>query len=107
MDADVEIDYTARPNASPYETDFASKVKEATYKAIGRRDVMWLPSLVIGFTDSRLVRPLGNIVYNFSPGNPDSESAKERIHDEDESTDIKGLVIRTNMLVTLACDVLG
>ena len=104
---EISVDYTAMPSASPYDTPFAQQVKRATEIALSREDLIWVPCITTGFTDSRLVRPLGTIVYNFSPSHPDADPDKAGAHCVDESVEIAGLVTRTKMLVALAWNVLG
>jgi len=103
---EIGVDYTAVPSASLYDTPFAQQVKRATEIALGREDLIWVPCLTTGFTDSRWVRPLGTIVYNFSPAHPDADPDKAGAHCVDESVDIASLVTRTKMLVALAWNVL-
>lgn len=103
---EIQVDYTAVPSTSPYDTPFAEQVKQATEIALGREDLIWVPCITTGFTDSRLVRPLGVIVYNFSPSHPDADPDKAGAHCVDESVDIASLVTRTKMLVALAWNVL-
>jgi acetylornithine deacetylase/succinyl-diaminopimelate desuccinylase-like protein len=103
---DIQVKYTAVPSTSEYETSFAEQVKRATQAALDRRDLLWVPCITTGFTDSRLVRPLGTIVYNFSPSHPDSDPDLVGAHCVDESVDIASLVTRTKMLVALAWNVL-
>jgi acetylornithine deacetylase/succinyl-diaminopimelate desuccinylase-like protein len=103
-----ELVYTAVPSASPYDTPFAAALRRATAAVTGRADLAWLPSLVTGFTDSRLVRPLGTVVYGFSPAAPDSDmTVPNNIHAANESTEVHSLLFRTKLLIALACDVLG
>ncbi len=103
---DISVEYTAVPSTSPYETAFAEQVRRATEVALGRDDLLWIPCITTGFTDSRLIRPLGTIVYNFSPSHPDADPDKVGAHCADESVDIASLVTRTKMLVALAWNVL-
>ena len=102
-----ELVYTAVPSASSFQTDFAAAVRRATETVTGRRDLLWLPSLTIGFTDARLVRPLGAIVYGFGPGHPDSDpNFPSGVHGMNENTEIRGLLLMTKLFVALAWDVL-
>jgi acetylornithine deacetylase/succinyl-diaminopimelate desuccinylase-like protein len=103
-----ELVYTAVPSASPYDTEFAAAVRRATEAATGRRDLLWLPTLTTGFTDSRLVRPLGVTVYDFGPGHPEADpNFPHGVHGANENTEIRGLLLMTKMFVALACDVLA
>jgi acetylornithine deacetylase/succinyl-diaminopimelate desuccinylase-like protein len=103
-----ELTYTAVPSASPYGTDFTAALQRAGEAVLGRDDIVWLPGLTTGFTDSRLVRPLGIAAYGFSIGHPDVDpDFPSGVHGVDESSDIRSLTLRTKFLVALACDVLG
>lgn len=103
---EIVIDCTAAPSSSPYDTPFAQEVRRATQIALGRDDLIWVPCLTTGFSDSRLVRPMGTIVYNFTPSHPDADPDKTGAHCVDESVDIASLVASTKMLVALAWNVL-
>lgn len=103
---DISVDYTAVPSISHHDTPFADEVKQATEIALGREDFVWVPCITTGFTDSRLVRPLGTIVYNFSPSHPDADPDMSGAHCVDESADVASLITRTKMLVALAWNVL-
>ncbi len=105
-DVQIVIQYTAEPNASPYDTPFAEAIRRATAKVLGRDDLLWLSGLTIGFTDSRFLRPLGTVVYNFAPGNPAKGLPLSMAHGTDESTDIEGLVIGTKMMLAIAWETL-
>jgi acetylornithine deacetylase/succinyl-diaminopimelate desuccinylase-like protein len=98
---------TAVPSASPADTPFAAAVRKATALAIGRDDFAWAPGLTAGFTDSRLVRPLGVIVYDFAPAHPDANPNLYGAHNQNESQDIASLMVQTRMFLALAWDVLG
>jgi len=105
-DVQIAIHYTAEPNASPYDTPFAAAIRRATASVLGRDDLLWLPGLTTGFTDSRFLRPLGTVVYNFAPGNPAKGLPLSMAHGTDESTDIEGLVIGTKMMLAIAWETL-
>lgn len=103
------INYTAVPSASPYDGDgeyFSARVRAATRTALGRENLTFLPSLTMGFTDSRLVRHLCPVIYGFLPGHPDADPTKGGAHNINESTDIESLILSTRMLVELAYDLL-
>jgi acetylornithine deacetylase/succinyl-diaminopimelate desuccinylase-like protein len=104
------INYTAVPSASPYSgpaVPFVEQLHAATRAALGRDDVQFVQGLTVGFTDSRLVRPLGPIIYGFLPSHPDADTSKGGAHNINESTDIESLILSTKMLVALAYDLLG
>jgi acetylornithine deacetylase/succinyl-diaminopimelate desuccinylase-like protein len=107
-DVSYELTYTALPSTSPYGTDFTDALQRAGEAVLGRDDLIWLPGLTTGFTDSRLVRPLGVAAYGFSIGHPDVDpDFPSGVHGVDESSDIRSLILRTKFLIALACDVLG
>ncbi len=106
--ASYELAYTAVPGASPYDTPLAAALRRATSAAAGRNDLIWLPSLVTGFTDSRLVRPLGIVTYGFGPAHPDADlTILGNAHGANESTDLRSLIFKTKILVALAYELLG
>ena len=106
--ASYELIYTAVPNASPYDTPLTAAIQRATALAAGRDDLKWLPSLTTGFTDSRLVRPLGIVTYGFSPGHPAADlNHPAGVHGANESSEVATLLFRTKLLLALALDLLG
>ena len=62
-----EIRTTAVPSASPADDWFLGQLETATKAALGRDDLRFVPGLTTGFTDSRLVRPVGVTAYGFHP----------------------------------------
>jgi acetylornithine deacetylase/succinyl-diaminopimelate desuccinylase-like protein len=105
--ATYELIYTAESNASPYDTPLTAAIQRATARAAGRSDLQWLPSLTTGFTDSRLVRPLGIITYGFSPGHPGADlNHPAGVHGANESSEVATLLFRTKLLAALALDLL-
>jgi acetylornithine deacetylase/succinyl-diaminopimelate desuccinylase-like protein len=106
--ASYELIYTAVPNASPYDTPLTAALQRATALAAGRSDLKWLPSLTTGFTDSRLVRPLGIVTCGFSPGHPAADlNHPAGVHGTNESSEVATLLFRTKLLLALALDLLG
>lgn len=106
-DVSWELVCTATPSASPADHPFAEAVRRATAIAIGREDFGWLPGLTTGFTDARLVRPLGTVVYGFAPSHPDVDPNLYGAHNKNESQDIASLITQTRMLVALAWQTLA
>ena len=102
-----EIDYMAVPNASPFETDFAQRVRAATALAIDNEDVQFIPGISTGFTDSRFTRPLNIVTYGFSGSHPDDDPMLSRAHGTDESVGIKSLISGTKVMLALAYDLLA
>lgn len=98
----VEVIETAVSNASTYDSELADHVMAATKAAVGRDDLEFVPGLTVGFTDSRFVRPLGNVAYGFMPGHPDSDPGKSGAHNINESIDLNTIVTITRYLVALA-----
>ena len=45
---EIDIDYMSIPNASPFETELAERIKISTAKAFERDDIQWVPSLSTG-----------------------------------------------------------
>lgn len=100
----VEVIETAVSNASTYDSELADHVMAATRRAVGRDDIEFVPGLTVGFTDSRFVRPLGNVAYGFMPGHIDSDPSKSGAHNINESIDLNTIVTITRYLVALAWD---
>jgi acetylornithine deacetylase/succinyl-diaminopimelate desuccinylase-like protein len=106
-DVSWDLTRTATPSASPAGHPFAESLRRATAAALGRDDFAWAPGLTTGFTDSRLIRPLGTIVYDFGPAHPDADPSLDGAHNKNESMDIASLVVQTRMFLALAWDVLS
>ncbi len=106
--ASYELIYTAVPNASPYDTPLSAAIRSATAAASGRNDLKWLPGLSTGFTDSRLVRPLGGVVYGFGPAYPGSDLMHPSgVHGANESSEVANLLFMTRVFLALTLELLG
>jgi acetylornithine deacetylase/succinyl-diaminopimelate desuccinylase-like protein len=102
-----EITTTAIPSASAYDSPLAAHVQRATRRALGRDDLRFFPGLTTGFTDSRLVRPLGTIAYGFTPSHPESDPSLDGAHNINESASIDDAMVMTRMFAALAWDLLA
>lgn len=98
----VEVIQTAVSNASTFDHEFADRVMTATRAAIGEPDITFVPGLTVGFTDSRFVRPLGDIAYGFMPSHPAADPSKSGAHNINESIDLESIHSITRYLVALA-----
>jgi acetylornithine deacetylase/succinyl-diaminopimelate desuccinylase-like protein len=105
--ASLELEVTAISNASPLDSPFVDQIRRATALALGRDEVLLIPGLTVGFTDSRCVRPLGTQAYGFAPICPDTDTVRPGVHGVDEAMEIENLVMRTKMQVALAYLTLG
>jgi len=104
---EITIAQTAETSASPYPTAFAEALKRATAHAVARADLLWLPGLTAGFTDSRFVRRLGTTAYGFAPQALDPDTGTpEGVHGRDERMPIESLRVLLRMLVALAWEML-
>ncbi|MCC6791869.1 MAG: peptidase dimerization domain-containing protein, partial [Thermomicrobiales bacterium] len=92
---------TAVPSASPADAAFLANIEAATKAAVRRDDLTFVPGITTGFTDSRLVRPLGVVAYGFHPSHPNSDPSKDGAHNANESVSIEDLVTQTRMMVAL------
>ena len=104
---EIEIDYMAVPNSSPFDTEFAQRIKDNTAKALEREDIRWVPAISTGFTDSRFTRPLGIITYGFNGSHPEDDPLLTKAHGTDESVGIKSLISGTKIMLALAYDILA
>lgn len=103
----VEIIETAVSNSSPFDSPFRGFVEQATKDATGMTDIRFIPGLTVGFTDSRFVRPLGNVTYGYIPSHPNDDPAKSGAHNINESAGIDSLITATRFHVALAWRLLG
>jgi acetylornithine deacetylase/succinyl-diaminopimelate desuccinylase-like protein len=107
LDVAVDVQYTAVSNASPAATPFVETVRGALAAALGSEDFRLVPSITVGFTDSRFLRPLGTQVYGFGPHHPDAEPVRAGVHGNNEFMEISSLLLRTKFAVALALQTLG
>ena len=105
-DVEFDIDYTAVPSLTPYDTPFAAQVRQASETAMDGSEAVWIPTFSTGFTDSRFVRQMGIPTYGFQLSHPEDDPDLSNIHGTNESIDIRSLIIGTKMLVALAYNVL-
>jgi acetylornithine deacetylase/succinyl-diaminopimelate desuccinylase-like protein len=106
LDVSVDVQYTAVSNASPADSPFLGTIRDALAHALGGTHFRLVPSLTVGFTDSRFLRPLGTQVYGFAPHHPDAEPARAGVHGNNEFMEIDSLLLRTKYAIALACGTL-
>jgi acetylornithine deacetylase/succinyl-diaminopimelate desuccinylase-like protein len=99
-----EIDNMAVSNASPFESDFATRIRSATEVALDRTDLRWAPLVSTGFTDSRFTRPLGTVTYGFVGMDPTDDPMLRMEHGTDESVAVASLETGARVMVALAAD---
>src|SRR5690606_24884281 len=97
-----EVIETAVSNASPYDSPFREAVEAATRDAIGVDDIAFVPGISVGFTDSRFVRPLGNVTYGFVPSAPTDDPSRSGAHNINESIGIDSVIAATKLHAALA-----
>jgi acetylornithine deacetylase/succinyl-diaminopimelate desuccinylase-like protein len=102
LDVSVDVQYTAVSNASPADSPFLGTIRDALAQALGGTEFRLVPSLTVGFTDSRFLRPLGTQVYGFAPHHPDAEPARAGVHGNNEFMEIDSLLLRTRYAIALA-----
>jgi acetylornithine deacetylase/succinyl-diaminopimelate desuccinylase-like protein len=102
LDVSVDVYYTAESNASPADSPFVEAIRAALGQALAKPDVKIVPSLTVGFTDSRFVRPLGAEVYGFGPHHPDAERLRSGVHGNNEFMEIDSLLVRTKFALALS-----
>ncbi len=107
QNTELNLDFMAVANSSPFETGFVDRIKNAMSMALGRDDIRWVPGVSTGFTDSRFTRQLGTDTYGFSGRHPDDDPLEEKVHGTDESIGIRSLVSGTRAMVSLAYDMLA
>jgi len=96
-----ELDVWAISNSSSAVSPFIDIMKRATELVLDQEIIM-VPSITIGFTDSRCVRPFGTEVYGYAPLTPDSDITRTGIHGINEVMEIENLVFRTKIQIALA-----
>jgi acetylornithine deacetylase/succinyl-diaminopimelate desuccinylase-like protein len=106
----VEVRTTAISSASPQDDPCVEAMQEATRLVLRRNGydkVVFIPSLTVGFTDSRLVRPLGVHAYGYTPGHPQADRSKAGAHNNDESQDVNSIIMYTQVAIATAWHYLG
>lgn len=106
----VEVRTTAISSASPQDDPCVEAMQEATRTVLRRNGydtVAFIPSLTVGFTDSRLLRPLGVHAYGYTPGHPQADKSKSGAHNNDESQDLNSIILSTQVAVATAWQYLG
>lgn len=107
---EFEVRTTAVSNASPQDDPCVAAFQEATrlvLRRYGYDRVTFIPTLTFGFTDSRLLRPLGVHAYGYTPGHPNADASRSGAHNNDESADIEGIILYTQVAVATAWHYLG
>ena len=107
LDVNVDVQYTAVSNASPADSPFLETIRNALEAALGHNAFRLLPSLTVGFTDSRFLRPLGTQVYGFAPHHPDAEPVRAGVHGNNEFMEVDSLLLRTRYALALAYQTLN
>jgi acetylornithine deacetylase/succinyl-diaminopimelate desuccinylase-like protein len=109
LDVSIDVAYTAVSNDSPGDSPFVDVLRQSLTAAMGDdgQKFSLLPSMTVGFTDSRFLRPMGTQVYGFSPHHPDAESVRSGVHGNNEFVEISTLLLRTKFALALACLTLG
>ncbi|MBV9596722.1 MAG: hypothetical protein JOZ87_07655 [Chloroflexi bacterium] len=103
----MEVDYTAISNASPPDSPLLDTIRAALGHALGTSEFRVIPSLTVGFTDSRFLRPLGTQVFGFAPHHPEAERLRSGVHGNNELMEIESLLLRTRWALALAWETLG
>lgn len=107
LPVEIDVRYTAIPNASPPDSPFVEQCHRALELALGGQRVELLPGLTVGFTDSRFLRPLGTQVYGFAPHHPNAVPERTGVHGNNEFIELDTLVLRTRTVLALAALTLG
>jgi acetylornithine deacetylase/succinyl-diaminopimelate desuccinylase-like protein len=103
---DFRCELIAEPSLSSSDTQFAEQIRRAVCVANDREDIFFAPIIMNGAGDTRYLRPLGAIAYDFWPLPPNGDMESYRTHCVDECVEIETLVTSTKMLIVLACNVL-
>ncbi len=104
---DIDVAYTAVSNASPATSPFVDTLRQALAAAMPEQSFELVPSLTVGFTDSRFIRPLGTDVYGFAPHHPTAERKRTGVHGNNEFMEVESLLLRTKFALALAYLTLG
>lgn len=97
---EIRLEVTAETNHSPL-TDEVAEVYSSCFADVGEPGVRCLGSLCGGFTDARLVRPLGTPVHGFAPLPAGIDLDRCGCHNVDEQFPLEAVVYRTKLLLAL------
>ncbi|NUP99824.1 MAG: M20/M25/M40 family metallo-hydrolase [Armatimonadetes bacterium] len=98
---EMRLEPTALPSATPWSPALRAVLERALHAA-GVAGARVAPTLCSGFTDARLVRPLGVPVVGFAPLPPETEVGRCGCHNVDEQFPVAALWYRTRFLLALA-----
>jgi len=103
----ISIAETAISNDSPWDHPLRDAATMGIRSATRRPDVVLLPALCAGFTDSRFARANGTHVFDCAPGDWRDTSTDTGVHGTNERIPIDSLVTMTRFFVATACNYLG
>ncbi len=97
----LELTATALSNETPWTAALEATLQDALV-ASGEPAAVLLPTLCTGFTDARLVRPLGTPVLGFAPLPHGTDLTRCGCHNVDEEFPLAAVLQRTRFLLALA-----
>lgn len=98
----ISIDNYVAPSFSPSSSEYYRLVEETT-KEVAGKEILCLPHISPGATDSRYLRGVGIPSYGIGHMAPDFDrSLRESIHGKNERIDIDSLYFKGNFLYALA-----
>lgn len=97
----IQLLPTALSNETPWSAEWEATLQGAMV-ACGEPEPVLLPTLCTGFTDARLVRPLGTPVLGFAPLPHGTDLARCGCHNIDEEFPLAAVLQRTRFLLALA-----
>ena len=105
----VEVEIVMNDRASLDRTD--TPLWDSLQRAVARPfpTSRLVPSLMVGFTDARIYRELGAVVYGAGLFSPDLDPSQygTRFHGNDERIDVDSLRLTTQLWLDVARDLLG
>ncbi|MBI4596001.1 MAG: M20/M25/M40 family metallo-hydrolase [Candidatus Tectomicrobia bacterium] len=101
---DFNLECTAESSCSTVEPGFLHLIEASLNTLLSQENkkAFCLPSLTVGFTDSRFLRPFGTRVYNFSPLHPEGNTARLGAHKINECMEIDELIFKTRFFLDFA-----
>ena len=97
----IEVVPTALANETAWTPELA-QVLQRGLNAMGEPQATLIPTLCTGFTDARLVRPLGTPVLGFAPLPHGTDLTRCGCHNVDEQFPLAAVLQRTRFLLALA-----
>jgi len=91
----IECIFSAEGPSSPLDHELVGVIRDVVHEHV--EDALIVPSVCVGFTDSRTFRRLGVPAYGFAPV-PATDEERRTVHGHDERVQIESLRLGLQIL---------